>query len=131
MEETTKAEKTVIRICEDHQEYPVPLIWTFAFNGSEYWCPFCGFNGGMFGSGKEVPITAELKERRTRYEKFSKEFLHATGILVCVSTYFQGKRIPPSELPKEEQDRLAKIREEWDYGIEIETVPETPEKNES
>ena len=59
-----------IKICGNHEDYPVPLIWTFAFNGSEYWCPYCGFNGGMFGTGKNVESTKGLKNRLELFEAF-------------------------------------------------------------
>ena len=40
-----------MKICDRHDEYEVPLIWTFAFSGCEYWCPYCGNKGGMMGTG--------------------------------------------------------------------------------
>lgn len=111
-----------MKICDNHPEYKVPLIWTFAFRSCEYWCPFCGFTGGMMGSGHHVGTTYELKRRYVAYKKFSNDFLHATGVQVCVSTEWEGKQIPPDELPDHEHQRLQKIRDEWKYGVEIESV---------
>lgn len=106
-----------ITICKGHQEYQVPLIWTFAFNGYEWWCPFCGAKGGMLGTGKEVEKTKVLDGRLKKYEELSKDYLHAMGVLSCAETKYNGKWIKPEDLPKGEKKRLAKIREKWKYQI--------------
>ena len=62
-----KAEKE-IKICSNHTEQ-IPLIWTFAFPGAEYWCPYCGFTGGMFGSGENVPETPALLQKAKEWKK--------------------------------------------------------------
>lgn len=113
-----------ILICSNHQSYPTPLIWTFAFNGSEYWCPFCGTTGGMFGAGKNVEITDELVSRNNLYTKASKEFLDAVSTSVCSSLLWNGNRISPKDLPEEERDRLQKIIDGgFKYkGIKIEST---------
>lgn len=110
-----------INICEDHQEYPVPLIYTFAFIGSEYWCPYCGFHGDIF-AGTSIEATVELRQRAIKYREFSRDYLHARGVPHCSSTMFEGKRVKPSELPEREINRLEAIRKAWNYGIKIETV---------
>ena len=110
-------EKEEIRICNCHDE-EVPLIWTFAFNGSEYWCPACGFNGGMFGSGKRVELTKELKRSANKWEKKSENFLDAKSTLVCLSKEFNGQTVLRKDLPKEEIARCQKIVSEWNYKIE-------------
>lgn len=109
-----------IRICSNHPEYQTPLIWTFAFNGSEYWCPFCGYNHGMFGAGEEVDTSEELQNRLEKFKKFSSEFLHAKGVQVCSAVEWEGKDIDPQDLPQHEKDRLEKILNEWRYGVDIE-----------
>lgn len=48
-----------MKVCSCHEEQ-VPLIWTFKFDGKEYWCPACGYTSGMFGAGENVPQTPEL-----------------------------------------------------------------------
>ncbi len=110
-------EKKEIRICTCHDE-EVPLIWTFAFNGSEYWCPACGFNGGMFGSGTKVELTKELKKSAKEWEKKAEIFLDAKSTLVCHSKEFEGKDVLRKDLPKEEIERCQKIVSEWKYEIE-------------
>jgi hypothetical protein len=110
-------EKEEIRICTCHDEQ-VPLIWTFAFNGSEYWCPACGFNGGMFGSGTKVEATKELKKAAKQWQKKAAEFLDAQSTLVCHSKEFNGKTVLREDLPTEEIERCEKIVSEWKYKIE-------------
>ena len=61
-------------ICEKHLEYEVPLIFTFAFIGAEYWCPYCGNSSSMFGAGGEVEETPELIKRLNAYKKYSSEY---------------------------------------------------------
>lgn len=48
-----------------------PMIWTFAFSGSEYYCLMCGYNCGMFG-GKRQKETKELKYKQNLYRKIFK-----------------------------------------------------------
>ncbi len=107
-----------IRICSNH-DYQVPLIWTYAFNGSEFWCPYCGFNGGMMGSGDLVPETEELIERRDKYKELSSEYLDALSTFACESLEFEGKRISPDDLPQSEKDRLNTIINGWKNDVKI------------
>lgn len=64
-----------IKICSNHQEYQVPLIWTFKFRGAEFWCPYCGYQEGMFGAGTNVTQTDELKKRLELYKEASTKYL--------------------------------------------------------
>ena len=107
-------EKT-IKICPNHQDYEVPLIWTFAFPGAEYWCPYCGYLSGMFGAGEDVEETEELRKRLKAYEKASKKYLKANGILCCAETKYNGKWIPPKDLPSKTYDRYVKESKSWEY----------------
>lgn len=109
-----------IKICKEHQDYKTPLIWTFAFIGAEYWCAYCGFTGGMLGSGIMIKETPILLKRKKSYEKSTGEYLHANGITYCSKTKWKGELINPEELPQEEKDRLKKIREEFLYKVEVE-----------
>lgn len=108
-----------IRVCGCDYEYQVPLIWTFAFNGAEYWCPYCGGNFGMMGAGEDIPITKEIFERGEKYKELSKEFLDAKSTGVCSGLVFEGKRISPDELPDKEKERVLKVITNWKYGVEI------------
>lgn len=107
-----------VKICSNHG-YQVPLIWTFAFDGSEYWCPHCGFTGGMFGSGESVTETQELFERKKKYKELSMEYLDALTTFACQSLEFDGKRISPKDLPQEEKDRLRAIIDAWKYEVKV------------
>ena len=63
-----------IRVCSQHEK-SVPLLWTFKFDGSEYWCPYCGWNGGMMGAGTHIPSTPELEEYKAELLKEAETFL--------------------------------------------------------
>jgi hypothetical protein len=108
-----------IKVCGCDDEHQVPLIWTFAFNGAEYWCPFCGNNYGMMGAGEAVPITKEIFERGEKYKEFSKEFLDAKSTTICESLMFEGKRISPEELPNKEKERMLKVINDWKYDVKL------------
>lgn len=114
-----------IEVCPGHQEYITPLIWTFAFNGAEIWCPYCGQTYGGF-SADDIENTRALQKRHDQYQKYTQEgddaYLHAMAVLVCSGTEWKGETIKPNELPKTEQKRLEKIRKAWSYGRKIEDI---------
>lgn len=64
-----------IKVCTNHEEYLVPLIWTFRFHGAEYWCPYCGYQSGMFGAGTIVSASEDLKQRHDLFFKKATPFL--------------------------------------------------------
>lgn len=109
-----------IKVCKDHQDYEVPLIYTFAFNNYEFWCPYCGKREGIMGAGMNVPITEELKKRKKYYEICSKLYLHAQAMKVCISTEFYGEEIRPKEIPKQEWDRLNLIISTYKLNVKAE-----------
>ena len=109
-----------MKICSDHQDYQVPLIYTYAWNGFEYWCPFCGKHEGMLGAGKDVEDTEELKNRIELYNIATLEFLSARCTLICAETMWRGERIKPIELPEEEIARLKKLCETWELNKKVE-----------
>ncbi len=112
-----KVEKQTIKICSCHQEQ-VPLIWTFAFPGAEYWCPACGYTSGMFGAGENVSETPDLVVSKAKWVEISNDYLTAKSRLGCHSLEWDGKRISPSELPEEEIERCKKVIAEWKYKID-------------
>lgn len=95
--------KYEMKICSMHT-YHVPLIWTFAFRGAEWWCPYCGYTGGMLGAGRNVKITRKLTDRLEKYKEMSKEYLHAKKML----DYFEAPYFP-------EKKKLEKIVGEYKY----------------
>lgn len=115
--------KRQILICDNHKEYPTPLITTFVFKGCELWCPYCGTKLGMFDGGTQVDKTDELAKREKLYfEKYS-DYLHAFAELTAIQIKFNGQLIPPADLPEEEKIRLKELRQNgWKPGIEIEIV---------
>ena len=62
-----------IKVCNCDKK--TPLIWTFKFNGSEYWCPKCGYTCGMFDVALKLPTTARLEKSLKDWKKKSKKFL--------------------------------------------------------
>lgn len=62
-----------IKVCECDGK--TPLIWTFKFDGAEYWCPRCGYTSGMFGAGKNIESTPELEKSLKDWKKKAKAFL--------------------------------------------------------
>lgn len=117
------AEKKTILICANHEDdYPTPLISTMAFRGAEKWCPFCGENGDIF-YGEPIPSTPMLEARKKKYKEASDEYLDAVSAFACSSLMWEGKKISPSELPKEEIDRVRKIIDKgWKYNIKAENL---------
>ena len=110
-------------ICRNHSEYKVPLIWTFSWAYNEYWCPYCGNHTGAMGGGDKIEETKELKKRLELYTKATKDYIHATGVKICESTEWKGKRTKPEDLPGEEKNRLEKIREKgWKLNVKIEDL---------
>ncbi len=85
-----------MRICLNHQEYKVPLIWTFSWMHNEYWCPYCSGHWDMFG-GERANETERLKKRSELFEKATKEYRHAIGVLICSSTEWKGKQTKPRD----------------------------------
>ena len=68
-----------IKVCEHDKK--TPLIWTFKFDGFEYWCPVCGYKGGMFGAGINVPLTELLKKAKEEWEEKAWAYLNEESII--------------------------------------------------
>ena len=106
-----------MRVCSNHLTTPTPLIWTFAFNGAEYWCPHCGQNYGMLGVGKRVNPTPELEAKLANDEQRSADFLAARSRLICTSVEYNGVMMDPKDLPeRERQEDLNTVRK-WFYEV--------------
>ena len=58
-----------IKICHN---CGFPLLWTFLYNGTEYYCLKCGGSTGMLGGGKDVKETKELRAQYVVAEKVFK-----------------------------------------------------------
>jgi len=128
LESLSGANKETIIICSDHQgEIEVPLIWTFMNPGCEYWCPYCGFSGGMLGSGSCVPETSELKGRLQDYENFSQEYRHARACQVASQVKHNDEWIDPKDLPTDVKAKHAQVIADWKYGVVLVAATE-PQK---
>lgn len=107
-----------IRVCNRCDDYgETPLIWTFAFNGAEYWCPACGATYGMLGAGKMVPCTTTLKSRLAEDQKASKVYLRARGTLICAQTKYKGEWVSPRDLPENVLNKLKEKATSWKYRV--------------
>lgn len=110
----------MIKICECHTGYHVPLIQTLAFRGAEYWCPYCGFTGGIFGSGMAITTNKILQERLKKYKEISENYLTARGREYAVATTHDGKIYrPPSALPDKVKALDEEYKKNWKYNQEV------------
>lgn len=111
--------RDTIRICTEHDK-EVPLISTFAFNGAEFWCPYCGATFGLFGAGEKVEETEKHAETAKHYEAKSVDFLRAMSRRAACEVKWEGKWIKPNELPESEKSRDAIAIAEWQYDAKAE-----------
>ncbi len=111
------ADKKEIKICSSHSDYKVPLIWTFAFNGSEYWCPYCGCQEGMMGAGKDVPFTEALYGRLAIYKEHSEAFIDANSALVCSGMALEKRELDrrKEKIPPEIKLKYVEMAKSWEY----------------
>jgi hypothetical protein len=108
-----------IVVCDLHPERQTPMVWTFAFPGSEYWCPYCGNRGGMLGTGEKVVSTPELQARAQEDKQRAMPYLQAIASLSCVSMEFEGRQVKPEDLPEWKNEEFMKIRHEWRYPAAV------------
>ena len=111
-------EITEIKICFNHR-FRVPLLWTYSFPGTEYWCPYCGHTCGMFGAGDNVPVTKELLDRRDKYREFSAAYLMAQVATYCISMIINGERVKREDIPEEKLVEFEELREHWRYEVKL------------
>jgi len=112
-----------IKVCGGHQHRLTPLRFTFAFPGCEYWCPYCGYRAGMFGAGRNADSTLELEGVAMADEACSQEYLHAVSARSCSKLLWEGKWIPPSDLPDSEKERMRGVIANWKYPLTNEAKP--------
>lgn len=121
--------KTMINTCpqcnEDHAT-ETPLISTMAFNGYEYWCPFCGYQTGMMGYKNRITLTPVLEKKLLVYKIFSNEFLSATGSQVCSAREINGIRVSREDFTPEFLAQMNAIVEQgWKYYVDYWDFTET------
>lgn len=108
-----------ILICENHQYYKVPLIWTFVFPGAEYWCPYCDYIGGMLGAGDEVKATKHLLKKREKYENLVAPYLRAEASFSAIRFKYNNIMYERGTLPEHAKKKFAKICDEWKTGQRV------------
>lgn len=101
----------------------MPLVWTFAFNGAEYWCPYCGKTFGCFGRDR-VKSTPKLEEKLWLYEKYSRKYLSAKSSQVCCERKINGKWVKQEDIPVKFKTRMAKIVKEYKYRMTVKKIKE-------
>ena len=110
---------TEVKCCYRHDEN-VQLIWTFAFPGAEYWCPYCGYTAGMLGAGETRELTFAQRREMIKWRSVGQEYLNARATFSCDTLLWEGERIKPEDLPEAEKIRLQKIIDQWEYPIDKE-----------
>lgn len=90
----------------------VPMVWTFAFMGCEWWCPCCGYGCGC-GSGDRQDATPALTATLKDFEKKSADYLNATGSRIATKTLFAGEWLHWSEFPAAERARREAVIKGW------------------
>ena len=53
-----------------------PLVFTFAFNGYEYWCPGCGYKTGLFGHTQTMSSKPSFVKMATELKNKAADYLH-------------------------------------------------------
>ncbi len=113
-------EQNMFMTCPSHPGYVVPMIYTFAFLGAEYWCPHCGYKCGMFGSMSRAPVTKELQARHDAFKEKYRSYLRAMSVLCCISLDHKGVTMSPEDLPEETKQQHARDRETWKANVRVE-----------
>ncbi len=108
--------KKQIRVCDQH-ENKVPLIFTFSFPGSNYWCPHCGYTSRVMPKNSETKLTAPIEKLRDKNLEDSKEFLAAIKILKSPkAVMWNNVRTKVEDIPAEDIEALQEIVDSYKYG---------------
>ena len=110
-----------IRICKHHQtEEKVPLIWTFQFMGSEYWCPACGDHVGMLGAGDIVKLSLELENSAKLWKDKGTLYLRALHAIKENGRWeYKNNMRPFNNLPESEQKTIHDLVNNWEYKFKL------------
>lgn len=123
-------------ICSTHrEEYPTPLIFTFAFIYAEYWCPYCGRKSGMFDGGHlrlsdDLPasMVETLQKRHDKFLKLAMPFMEAAGVRVCSSLEWpkgSGQQVKPRDLPSDVRAEFKRVADRgFPRWLKVENVPD-------
>lgn len=97
----------------------VPLIWTIAFPGKEYWCPYCGKKFD-FLEPEKIKVTDELEKKLHLYREHSQTYLEAVNILAAEKLNFKGKWYTKEDIPQYLKDNAKKIIKNYKYKVVLE-----------
>ena len=104
-----------IKICRNHQERQTPLIFTMAFPGAEYWCPWCGAVEGMMGAGESVAETEELRRTRDDDAALAAPYIRAVSCRTASGVKHNDEWIKPRDLPDAIKAENAAAITAWKY----------------
>lgn len=105
-----------ITVCDCH-DTDTQLIWTFAFNGHEFWCPACGAVYGMIGAGRDAKWNWRIHNQYVKDLERSKKYLYANGVLICAYFRYKGKDIKRSEMPEKLRKYYERESKKWKYRL--------------
>ena len=100
-------EEDEVTVCDSH-DTDTQLIWTFAFDYKEFWCPACGATYGMMGAGRNVKWNWRIHNQYVKDLKNSRKFLIACSTL-------EGKK--PDEMPGKLREYYERGRKKWKYRL--------------
>lgn len=105
-----------VTVCNCH-DTDTQLIWTFAFNGYEYWCPACGAVYGMMGAGRDVKWNWKIHNQYVKDLKRSRKYLNANGVLICAYFRYKGQDIEPKDMPEKLKKYYILESKKWKYRL--------------
>ncbi len=104
-----------IKVCQGHPERQTPLMFTMAFPGAEYWCPWCGYTAGMLGAGESVDATEQLANLAEADAEFAKPYLRAIASRTADRVKHDGEWVRPGDLPGDVIAANTKTIADWRY----------------
>ena len=91
----------------------IPLIWTFLWDGNEYYCINCAEHSGLMGGGDRVDLTPELKAQNKvilrvwkalRFNLLPRGNFGRNNCKKCAGSYAHRDHLTKAEISK---DKLA------------------------
>ena len=111
--------KDEIRLCKGHFDYRTPLLYTFAFRGAEFWCPYCGALEDIFG-GERVQRSDALAAQEAKYLDLAKPYLRARASRDPSARIKVGEEfIPSGEIPEAMKIENEKALADWKYEVRL------------
>jgi len=105
-----------VTVCKYHNT-DTQLIWTFAFQYKEFWCPACGATYGMMGAGRNAKWNWRIHNQYVKDIKNSRKFLDANSTLNCTYFMYKGQKIKPAEMPRKLRKYFECESKKWKYRL--------------